>query len=696
MFPMLLFLSLAFTNSEQQQTPKPPIAKVIPKITQLHGERIVDNYAWLREKENPETIAYLKAENAYTDAMTAPLKPFEDLLYKEMLSRIKETDMSVPTKRGDYYYYTRTEEGKQYPIFCRKFRSTDNPEEILLNVNLLAEGKAYLDVSLLQISDDHNLLAYSVDETGYREYKLYFKNLKTGELLKDDVGFVASFQWTSDNKTFFYTIEDDAKRSYRLYRRRLGDQTGELIYEEPDALYNIYVSRSHDRQFIFLNIRSKTTSEVRFVRSDAPQGEFQIIHPREIDHKYSVEHRNSQFYILSNKNAKNYRLLTAPVSDPSEKNWKEHIAHRQNVLIEDVEVFAQHLVLSVRENGLTQFEVMNIPTGEIKRINFPEPTYAAYSAENPEFETVKFRYHYQSFVSPPSVYEYDMNTGESVLLKQQEVLGGYDASQYQSERLWATAPDGVKVPISIIYKKDFKRDGNSPLLLYGYGAYGIAIDAVFNSSLLSLLNRGVAFAIAHIRGGNELGEEWHENGKMMKKKNTFTDFIACAEFLFKEKYTSPNRLAIKGGSAGGLLIGAVLNIRPDICQFAHLEVPFVDVINTMLDESLPLTVGEFLEWGNPKIKAEYDYIKSYCPYTNLARKHYPNILVTTSLNDSQVGYWEPAKYTAKLRALKTDNNKLLFKINMEVGHSGASGRYDYLKELAFDYCVMLSMLGIEK
>jgi oligopeptidase B len=456
MFPMLLFLSLAFTNSEQQQTPKPPIAKVIPKITQLHGERIVDNYAWLREKENPETIAYLKAENAYTDAMTAPLKPFEDLLYKEMLSRIKETDMSVPTKRGDYYYYTRTEEGKQYPIFCRKFRSTDNPEEILLNVNLLAEGKAYLDVGLLQISDDHNLLAYSVDETGYREYKLYFKNLKTGELLKDDVGFVASFQWTSDNKTFFYTIEDDAKRSYRLYRRRLGDQTGELIYEEPDALYNIYVSRSHDRQFIFLNIRSKTTSEVRFVRSDAPQGEFQIIHPREIDHKYSVEHRNSQFYILSNKNAKNYRLLTAPVSDPSEKNWKEHIAHRQNVLIEDVEVFAQHLVLSVRENGLTQFEVMNIPTGEIKRINFPEPTYAAYSAENPEFETVKFRYHYQSFVSPPSVYEYDMNTGESVLLKQQEVLGGYDASQYQSERLWATAPDGVKVPISIIYKKRFQ------------------------------------------------------------------------------------------------------------------------------------------------------------------------------------------------------------------------------------------------
>ncbi len=695
MLPMF-FLSSALINGAQQPTQTPPVAKVIPKTIQLHGETIVDHYAWLREKDNPETLAYLHAENAYTDAMTAHLKPFEESLYKEMLSRIKETDMSVPTKRGEYYYYTRTEEGKQYPIFCRKFRSLENPEAILLDVNLLAEGKEYLDVGLFQISDDHNLLAYAVDETGYREYKLYFKDLKTGELLKDDVGFIASFAWASDNRTFFYTIEDDAKRPYRLYRRMLGDSTGELIYEEPDALYSIYLSRSHDRQFIFLNIRSKTTSEVRFVRSDAPSLDFQLIHPRELEHKYSVEHRNGEFYILSNKNAKNYRLLTAPVSDPSEKNWQERIAHRPNVLIEDVEVFAQHLVLSVREDGLTQFEVLNFSTGEIKRINFPEPTYAAYSAENPEFESVKFRYHYQSLVLPPSVYEYDMNTGESVLLKQQEVLGGYDASQYQSERLWATASDGVKVPISIVYKKDFKRDGNSPLLLYGYGSYSISTDATFSSLRLSLLNRGVAFAIAHVRGGSELGQAWHDAGKMMNKKNTFTDFIACAEFLFKEKYTSPHRLAIKGASAGGLLIGAVLNMRPDICHFAHLAVPFVDVLNTMLDESLPLTVGEFLEWGNPKVKAEYDYIKSYCPYTNIERKNYPNILVTTSLNDSQVGYWEPTKYTAKLRALKTDKNILLFKINMNAGHSGASGRYDYLKELAFEYCITLAMLGIEK
>ncbi|MFN3561746.1 MAG: S9 family peptidase [Chloroherpetonaceae bacterium] len=692
----MLFLLSAFTNGAHQQTPEPPIAKVIPKITELHGEKILDHYAWLREKENPETIEYLKAENAYTEAMTANLKGFEESLYKEMLSRIKETDMSVPTKQGDYDYYTRTEAGKQYPYFCRKRRTPNALEEMLLDENALAEGKAYFDVGLIQVSDDHNLLAYSVDETGYRQYKLYFKDLRTGELLKDDVGFVVSFQWASDNKTFFYTVEDEAKRSYRLYRRTLGDESGELVYEEPDALYSIYVSRSHDRQFIFLNIKSKTTSEVRFVKSETPKGEFQLIHPRETEHKYSVEHRNGEFYILSNKKAKNFRLFTAPVSNPSEKNWKERIAHRATVLIENVEVFAQHMVLVVRENGLVQFEVLDFATEQTKRIGFPEPTYAAYSASNPEFETTKFRYNYQSLVSPSSVYEYDMNTGESRLLKQQEVLGGYDASAYQSERIWATAQDGTKIPISIVYKKGFQRDGNAPLLLYGYGSYGIAIDATFSSSRLSLLNRGVAFAIAHIRGGNELGEAWHDDGKMMNKKNTFTDFIACAEHLFKEKYTSPSRLAIQGASAGGLLIGAVLNMRPDICHFAHLAVPFVDVVNTMLDESLPLTVGEFLEWGNPKVKAEYDYIKSYCPYTNLARKNYPNILVTTSLNDSQVGYWEPAKYTAKLRALKTDNNKLLFKINMDAGHSGASGRYDYLKELAFEYCVMLAMLGIEK
>jgi oligopeptidase B len=691
---MLFFLS-AFANGDQQKNPEPPIAKIIPKITELHAEKQVDNYAWLREKENPETIAYLNAENAYTDATTAHLKTFEESLYKEMLARIKETDMSVPIKRGEYYYYTRTEAGKQYSYFCRKYRSMESPEEMLLDQNALAEGKDYLDVGLLQISDDHNLLAYSVDETGYRQYKLYFKNLKTGELLKDDVGFIVSFQWASDNQTFFYTIEDDAKRSYRLYRRTLGDATGELIYEEPNALYSVYTSRSHDQQFIFLNIRSKTTSETRFVKSATPKSDFQMIHPRENEHKYGVDHRNGEFYILSNKNAKNYRLLTAPVSNPSEKNWKELIAHRPAVLIEDMEVFLQHLVLSVRENGLTEFEVLNFSTQETKRIKFPEPTYSAYSASNPEFEATQFRYNYQSLVSPPSVYEYDMNSGESALLKQQEVLGGYDPLMYQSERLWATATDGTKVPISIVYKKGFKRDGNAPTLLYGYGSYGFAIGASFSSSRLALLNRGVAFAIAHIRGGNDLGEQWHDAGKMMNKKNTFTDFIACAEHLFKEKYTSPSRLAIEGGSAGGLLIGTVLNMRPDICHFAHLAVPFVDVVNTMLDESLPLTIGEFLEWGNPKVKTEYDYIKSYCPYSNLEQKNYPNILVTTSLNDSQVGYWEPAKYTAKLRTLKTDKNKLLFKINMDAGHSGASGRYDYLKELAFEYCMTLSMLGIE-
>ncbi|MCS6989135.1 MAG: S9 family peptidase, partial [Chloroherpetonaceae bacterium] len=654
---MLFFLSI-FAEAIETQTPKPPVAKVIPKITELHGDRLVDNYAWLREKDNPETIAYLNAENAYAEAMTKRLKPFEEALYKEMLSRIKETDASVPTKRGDYFYYVRTEEGKQYPIHCRKFRSLDAPEEILIDENALAEGKPYFDLGLFNVSDDHNLLAYAVDETGYREYKLFFKDLRTGELLKDDVGYVVTFQWASDNKTFFYTIEDEAKRSYRLYRRELGAKEGALVYEEPDGLYSVYVSRSRDRRFIFLNIRSKTTSEVRFVRSDAPKESFRIICPRESEHKYSVEHRNGEFFIVSNKNAKNYRVLTAPVSDPSERNWKELIAHRPDALIEDLDVFANHLVLTVRENGLTQFEIFNFKTQETKRVAFPEPTYSTFGASNPEFETTKFRYDYQSLVSPSSIYECDMDSGESVLLKRQDVLGGYDPSDYVSERLWATASDGAKIPISIVYKKGFKRDGSSPLWLYGYGAYGIATDATFSSSRLSLLNRGVAFAIAHVRGGNELGEAWRDAGKMMNKKNTFTDFIACAEHLFKENYTSPSRLAIQGASAGGLLIGAVLNMRPDICRAAHLGVPFVDVLNTMLDESLPLTIGEFLEWGNPKAKAEYDYIKSYCPYSNLARKHYPNILVTTSLNDSQVGYWEPAKYVAKLRALKTDSNLL--------------------------------------
>lgn len=692
---MLVFLS-AFAEESVKETPKPPVAKVIPKIVELHGETLVDPYAWLRDKDNPETLAHLNAENAYADAMTRRLKSFENALYAEMLSRIKETDMSVPTKRDDFFYYLRTEQGKQYPIHCRKRRSLDAPEDILLDENALAEGKPYFDLGLLNVSDDHNLLAYAVDETGYRQYKLFFKNLRTGELLQDDVGYVVTFQWASDNKTFFYTVEDEAKRSYRLYRRELGANAGELVYEEPDALYSVYVSRSRDRRFIFLNIRSKTTSEIRFVRSDAPTAPFQIIHPRESEHKYAVEHREGEFFIVSNKNAKNYRLLTAPVSNPSQDNWKELVAHRPDALLEDIDVFAHHVVLTIRENGLTQFEVLNLKNNETKRIQFPEPTYSAYAASNPEFETTKFRYNYQSLVSPPSIYEYDMDAGESQLLKRQEVLGGYDPSQYASERLWATASDGAKIPISIVYKKGFKRDGSSPLWLYGYGAYGIATDATFSSSRLSLLDRGVTFAIAHVRGGNELGEAWHDAGKMMNKKNTFTDFIACAEFLFKERYTSPDRLAIQGGSAGGLLIGAVLNMRPDLCRAAHLAVPFVDVLNTMLDESLPLTVGEFLEWGNPKIKEHYDYIKSYCPYANLARKNYPNILVTTSLNDSQVGYWEPAKYVAKLRALKTDSNLLLLKINMDAGHSGASGRYDYLKELAFECAVMLSMLGIEQ
>jgi oligopeptidase B len=650
----------------------------------------------MREKTDPEVIAYLESENAYTESVMKPTEEFQAALYKEILGRIKQTDLSVPYKYGEYWYYTRTEEGKQYPVYCRKHRSMDGVEQITLDLNELAKGHQFLGLGLYKISDDGNLLLYSLDTTGFREYRGYVKDFQTGEVLPDALGQVNSAEWASDNKTIFYVKEDYAKRPYRLHKHVLGMSNDDVVYEEKDELYRVWVSRSSDHEYIFLYSESSITSEVWYLSSNKGENKFALLLAREEGYEYSVGHREGLFYIRTNKDAKNFRLVTAPVEKPSSGNWSELVPHRTDIKLEDVALFRNHAVFSERKNALNTLRVLDFRTDRIQDIGFPEPVYSAFPSVNPEFHTTKFRYTYQSFITPSSVFEYNMESGEIVLLKQTEVLGGYDPAQFVSERIWAKASDGTEIPISLVYKNGMKRDGSSPLLLYGYGSYGISIPVDFSIPRLSLLERGVVYALAHIRGGDDMGEQWRDDGKMLKKKTTFTDFIACAEYCMKQGYTSNDRLAIQGGSAGGLLIGAALNMRPSLCKAAHLAVPFVDVVNTMLDTTLPLTVGEYLEWGNPNVKADYDYMKTYCPYSNIETKSYPDILITASLNDSQVMYWEPAKYTAKMRATKTGSNTLLLKMNMGAGHSGASGRYDAYKEQAFVYAFLLKEFGITK
>jgi oligopeptidase B len=680
----------------QEQNLTPPVAKKMAKNTAIHGDSLVDDYHWLREKNSPEVISYLEAENAYTTARMKPTENLQGTLYKEMLGRIKQTDANVPHKDGNYFYYSRTEEGKQYPIFARKRGSLDAKEEILLDLNEMAKGQKYLSLGSADVSDDGNLLAYSTDVTGFRQYKLYIKDLRTGRILPDTAERVTSVEWAADNKTVFYTVEDAVtKRSHRLYRHQLGGNADDLIYEEKDELFGIEAGRSRSKAFIFVTSESFTSTEVRYISADRPDQPYKILLPREANHRYYVDHRDDLFYIRTDEGAKNFRLVTAPVSDPNKSNWKEIIPHRKDAMLEGVDLFANYMVVYERDNGLQKMRVTDLRKAQTHYIDFPEPVYSAFGTENAEFNTPVLRFSYVSFITPASVFDYNMETRKRVLLKQTEVLGGYNPAAYQSERIYATASDGVRIPVSLVYKKDLKRDGKRPMLLQGYGAYGISSNIGFSSNRLSLLDRGVIYAIAHIRGGGEMGKEWHEQGKMMMKRNTFTDFIAVSEHLVREKYTSSDRLAIMGGSAGGLLMGAVLNLRPDLFKAAVVQVPFVDVINTMLDESLPLTVGEFQEWGNPKIKAEYDYMKSYSPYDNIEAKAYPSILVRTSFNDSQVMYWEPAKYVAKLRAMKTDKNPLLFKIHLGGGgHGGVSGRYDALRDNAFDYAFILTQLGI--
>jgi len=674
--------------------PTPPDAKKIPKTDVLHGDTRQDDYFWLREKDNADVTAYLKAENAYTDEVMAGTKPFQEALYQEMLARIKEDDSSVPYRRGAHFYYSRTEKGKQYPIYCRKAGGLDAPEEVTLDLNALAEGHPFFSLGAYSVSDDGNLLAYTTDITGFREYTLQVKDLRTGRLLPRTTERVASVAWAGDDATVFYVTEDAAKRPYQLWSYRPGVMGSNLLYEERDALFRIGVERSRSRAYLFLGSGSFTSSEWRYIPADGPAGVWNVLLPREKDHEYAVDHGDDgdgdRFYIRTNGGGRrNFRLVSVPVDDPRPERFTELIPHRDTVMLEDVEVFANHYVTHEREDGLIRLRITMLASGAEHQAEFPEPTYEVSADHNHEFITRLYRFRYQSLITPASVFDYDVHTRERTLLKQTEVLGGYDPARYRSERLHATASDGTQVPVSLVLRRETPRDGTAPMLLTGYGAYGMPYPVSFSSNRLSLLDRGFIIAIAHIRGGGELGKRWHDAGRMMNKRNTFTDFITVGEHLVKEGYTATEGLVIEGGSAGGLLIGAVLNLRPDLCRAAILRVPFVDVIHTMLDESLPLTVGEFEEWGNPKVREQYEYMKSYCPYTNLAARAYPAILVKTSLNDSQVMYWEPAKWVARLRALNAGAPATLFKINMDAGHGGASGRYDYLREIALDYAWVL-------
>ncbi|MGA7411675.1 MAG: S9 family peptidase [Bryobacteraceae bacterium] len=692
---LMLFIGFVMVA---QVPPAPPVAKRIEHQEIRHDTTVVDNYFWLREKTNPETIKYLEAENVYTEAMTKGLKPFEEALYKEMLGRIKQTDLSVPVQRGDYFYYSRTEEGQQYPIQCRKKGSLDAREEVLLDLNELAKGHKFVGLGAFVVSDDQNLLAYTTDYVGFRQFSLHVKDLRSGEVLADTTERVDSVQWAADNRTLFLTTEDPVtKRSDHLWRHKLGDQAFEPVYHETDELFTIRISKTRDKKYLLLHINSTDTTEVRYLRADQPNANLTIFLPREKKHRYDVDHREDLFYVRTNKGAKNFQIVTAPESDPSPEHWKVFIPHSEEVLIEGIDLFSTFAVALEKSQALNRMRIYDFKSAHWDSITFPEPVYAASPGGTPDYDSKTYRYSYQSFITPPSVYDYDTQTAKSKLLKQEEVLGGYDPSQYVSEREWAVARDGVRVPLSIVYKKGFKRDGKGPLFLYAYGSYGFGMSATFSSSRLSLLDRGMAYVIAHIRGGDEMGEKWHDDGMLMKKKNTFYDFIDSAEYLIKENWTSKDRLVIEGGSAGGLLMGAVVNMRPDIFRAVHAAVPFVDVMNTMMDASLPLTVGEYLEWGNPNEKAAYDYMKTYSPYDNLEKRNYPAMLVTTSLNDSQVMYWEPAKYVARLRTVKTDSNVLLLKTRMiPAGHGGASGRYDRLNDQAFEYAWMMTQVGITK
>jgi oligopeptidase B len=676
--------------------PQPPSARRVPKEMVTHGDRRVDDYFWLREKTNPAVREYLEQENAYTDAAMRPVQGFQEALYREILSHLKQTDQSAPVRRGEYFYYSRTEEGKNYPILCRKRGQLDAAEEVILDQNRLAEGRKFFSVGTVLPSDDNRLLAYSTDVTGYRQYMLQIKDLQSGQLLPERFERVTGLVWAPDNKTLFFVTEDPVtKRSDTLHRHVLGSGRTERLYFETDELYDLGVDRTRDRALVVVTAESKLSTEVRLIPAERPEAAPRLVEPRQPDHKYFVSHRAGRLYFRTNHQAKNYRIMTTALEQPEQRHWKEFLAHDPAVKIDELDLFAQHAVLSERTNGLERIRVLSLQTQEAHTIELPEPTYELSVDQNPEFETATLRFRYQSMVTPNAWFDYDMNRRQRVQVKQTEVPG-YTLANYVSERIFATAADGTKIPCSVVYRKGLVRDGRSPLFLYGYGSYGASMSATFSFSRLALLDRGVVYVIAHIRGGGEMGEVWRDQGRMMAKQNTFTDFIACAEHLVKEHYTAPDRLVIAGGSAGGLLMGAVINLRPDLFRAVLAYVPFVDVLNSMLDASLPLTTSEYIEWGNPNEKAAYEYMKTYSPYDNVRAQNYPAMLVRVSLNDSQVPYWEGSKWVAKLRRLKTDQNRLLLKANLDAGHGGASGRYDNLRDLAFDYTFLLRELGLAK
>ncbi len=697
----IIWTSMACNETTETKKPQPPVAKKIPKELSIHGDTRIDNYFWIRERENPEVIDYLNAENAYTDSVMVHTKNLQKKLFDEIVGRIKKDDSSVPYKKNGYFYYVRYEKGGEYPIYCRKKGSMDAEEEIMLNVNEMAKGYAYYQVVGLNVSEDNKLLAFGVDTVSRRKYTIYVKNLETGELLPDKISITTGGStWSNDNKTLYYTTKDpETLRSNKILRHTLGSEqkNDKLIFEETDETYDTYVYKTKSKKFLMIGSSSTLSTEYRFADANADNPEFKVFQPRERDLEYNVYHFKDKFYVLTNLDAKNFRLMETPDTKTEKENWKEVIPHRTDVLLEDVDIFQNYLVLSERKNGLNQIRVINQTDKSDYYIDFGEETYSAWTTTNLDFDTEILRYGYTSLTTPTSTYDFNMKTKEKTLLKQAEVLGDFDPANYEAKRLYATASDGTKIPISLVYRKDkFKQDGNSPCLQYAYGSYGYSMDPYFSSVRLSLLDRGFVYAIAHVRGGQEMGRQWYEDGKLLKKKNTFTDFIACSEYLIEQKYTNPDKLFAMGGSAGGLLMGAIANMRPDLYKGIIAQVPWVDVVTTMLDASIPLTTSEYDEWGNPNNKEYYDYMLSYSPYDNVKAQNYPNMLVTTGLHDSQVQYFEPTKWVAKLRDMKTNDNLLLLTINMDTGHGGASGRFKRYEETALEYAFMLDLLGIKE
>jgi oligopeptidase B len=680
---------------------KPPVAKKEPKVLKIHGYEITDNYFWLRDrndKKNPEVIKYLEDNNKYTEAAMAASNDLQKKLYEEMVGRLKQTDESLPTKIGEYWYYNKTQEGKNYPVYVRRKGSMTAPEEILLDQNEMAKDYKFFSIGEFSVSDDGNILMFSTDTTGYRQYTLQFKDLRTGKILPNKIERVTSADWANDNNTVFVVTEDaTSKRSDILWKHDVSANKTDKVHEEKDVLFNIGVGKTRDKKVILLGAGAKTSSEYMWIPADNPSAEWKIVVPREEGHEYSVDHYGDKFYIRTKKNAENYRVVTAPMNDASEKNWKEFIPHNPNVLLEGISFFKGKAVVSEVENGLEYLRIFDMDGKEKPyRMETPESLYTMGLAGNPEFETPTIRYSYQSMITPVSTYEFDFKTKKSKLLKQQEIPSGYNKTQYETQRAWAVARDGVKVPLSIVMKKGTKLDGKAPMLLYAYGSYGISMTPAFSTARLSLLDRGMIYVIAHIRGGSELGEKWRQDGRMFKKMNTFNDFVDSAKWLIDNKYTSADRLVIQGGSAGGLLMGAVVNQAPNLFKASIAQVPFVDVMNTMLDETLPLTTEEWVEWGNPNEKLAWDYMFSWSPYDQVKAQKYPNMLIEVSLNDSQVPYWEGAKFAAKIREYATNNPQILLKTNMGAGHGGSSGRYDRYKEIAFDYAYALLQVGITK